>query len=272
MENTIATLASYLPAQVDFASMLKFIVIFAFLSVFVGLLGRVIFGVRSDLNHAMSSVMGILFIYALAIVIYTFNPKNLAQYLAPLPFVGFEGEKLYIFSFLNSDLPSICSQILSMIILAFLVNLLDTFIPKGKKVLVWYLLRLLTVVLAIVLHAVASWAIDTYIPGVLVTYAPIILVGILLALLLLGVAKVILGLVLTVVNPIIGALYSFFFANLIGKQITKAVVTTIVLCVLVYLLEHFGYAVISIAVAALVAYIPLILVLLALWYLIGHVL
>ena len=272
MENTIANHASYIPADIELASMLKFIVIFAFLSVFVGLLGRVVFGTRSGLNHAMSSVMGILFIYALTIVIYTFNPKNLAQYLAPLPFVSFSGEKLYIFSFLNSGFPEICSQVLSMVILAFLVNLLDTLIPKGKKITGWYLLRFLTVVLAIVLHTALTWAIDTYLPGTLVLYAPMILLVILLAMLLLGVAKFLLGLVLTVANPILGAIYSFFFANIIGKQISKAVLTTIVLCVIVYLLEHFGYAVISIAVAALGAYIPLILALLVLWYLIGHVL
>lgn len=272
MENTIALLSSYLPAGIELLPMLKFIGIFAFVSIFVGLLGRVVFGIRSDLNHAMSAVMGIFFIYALTIVIYTFNPQNLAQYLAPLPFVSFQGEKLFVFSFLNSDFPSICSQVLSMVVLAFLVNLLDTIIPKGKKAGTWYLLRLLTVVLAIVLHAAVTWAIDTYLPGALTLYAPMILLAVLLALLLLGAAKFLLGLVLTVANPILGALYSFFFANIIGKQITKSVLTTVVLCVVVYLLEHFGYAVISIAATALGVYIPLIFVLLVLWYLLGHIL
>lgn len=272
MENTFAILSSYIPANLQFADMLKFIVVFAFLSIFLGLLGRVVFGIRSELNHAVSSAMGILFVYAATVVIYTFNPQGLAQYLAPLPFVNFQAETLYLFSFRQSAFPVICSQILSMLILAFLVNLLDAVIPKGKKILTWYALRLLSVVLAIVLHAVSTWAISTYLPEVLILYAPIILVTVLAAMMLLGLAKVILGAVLTIANPIIGALYTFFFANFIGKQLSKSVLTTVILCVLVFLLEHFGYAAICIAVAALAAYAPLILILLVLWYLIGHVL
>ena len=37
-------------------------------------------------------------------------------------------------------------------------------------------------------------------------------------------------------------------------------------------MEYFGYTVISITAAALMTYIPLALILLVLWYLIGHVL
>lgn len=272
MEHTLDILTSLLPANIDLASMLRFILIFSFATVFVGLLGRVIFGIRSDLNHALSSAVGILFVYALTIVIYTFAPLHLAQYLAPLPFVTFSGTTLHLFSFTSASFPAICSQILSMLILAFLVNLLDSLIPKGKKILHWYLLRFLTVLIAIALHILVSWACETYLPGVLVMYAPIILVVVLVSLLLLGLSKVLLGLVLTVMNPIIGALYTFFFATIIGKQLSKSAFTTLVMCVLLYVLEHFGFAVISIAAAALLAYLPLVLVLLILWYLIGHVL
>lgn len=272
MENTIANLTSYIPADVDILSMLKFIIIFAVGSVILGLLGRVILGKRSSLNHAVSSAMGILFIYAVTIVIYTFNPGDLAQHLSPLPFVTFSGETLYLLSFRALDVPAICAQILSMVILAFLVNLLDTFIPKGKKILDWYLWRFVTVILAIVLHIAVSWLFNTYLPDVLVTYAPMILLGILALMLILGVLKALLGLVLTVANPIIGAIYTFFFANVIGKQLSKAVLTTVLLCVLAYAMEYFGYIAITITAATWGTYVPLIAALLVLWYLIGHVL
>lgn len=272
MENTFAILSSYIPADIQLMDMLKFIVIFSFLSIFLGLLGRVVFGARSDLNHAVSSVMGILFVYAASIVICTFNPKDLAQYLAPLPFVMFDGSTLYLFSFVENEFSVICSQVLSMLILAFLVNLLDSIIPKGKKTLVWYLLRFLSVALAIVLHAVASWAMDTYLPDVLVQYAPIVLVVALVSSMLMGVVNLILGAILAITNPVLGALYAFFFGTVVGKQLSKSVLTTVILCVLVFLLGHFGYAAISISAAALGAYIPLILALLFLWYLIGHAL
>lgn len=272
MQNTFSALTSYIPAEVDLASMLKFILIFAAFSLLAGFIGRFALGKRSGLNHAVSSAVGILFIYAVTIVVYTFNPGELARFLSPLPFVSFSGEYLTIFSFRDAELTAICAQVLSMVILAFLVNLLDTFIPKGKKLLSWYLYRFLTVVLAIALHYAVTWLCNTFLPGTLAAYAPVILLGILAAMLVLGILNVILGLVLTAVNPILGAIYAFFFSNIIGKQLTKAVFTTIILCAVAFLLEYLGYTVICIAAAALTAYIPLIIVLLVLWYLLGHVL
>lgn len=265
-------LASYIPAEIDWMQMLKFVGIFAVAAILVGILGRIIFGKRSNLNHSVSSAMGILFMMAVTIVIYTFNPYSLAQYLSPLPYISFSGEYLVLFSFLNGDFASICAEILSMVILAFLVNLLDTFIPKGKGIVSWYLLRFVTVLLAMAAHILVTWAIAAYVPISLATYAPVILLGILIVMLLLGLVNLVLGSVLTVVNPIIGALYAFFFNNIIGKQISKAVVTTVILTALTIALEYFGYTVLCIAGAALTAYIPLIAALLVLWYLIGHIL
>lgn len=263
---------SSLPSDIDLQTMLKFIGYFAVGVLLVGLLARIIFGKRSSLNHSVSSAMGILCIYAVSIVVYTFNPYGLSRYLSPLPFVSFHTDTLSILAFTNMDLMTVCYEVLSMVILAFLVNLLDTWIPKGKKVIGWYGYRFITVVLAMVLHYGVTWAFNTFLPGALVTYAPIILVGVLLAMIALGLLNLILGLVITVVNPILGAIYTFFFSNIIGKQFTKAVVTTIILCAVVFALNYFGYALISISAAALGAYIPLIASLLILWYLVGHVL
>ena len=272
MDNPLTNLLTNLPANIDIISMMKFIAYFAFAVLFIGLLGRVVLGKRSSLNHSISSAMGILFIYAMTIVIYTFDPYALSKYLAPLPFVKFSGDVLYIFSFKGAAYTTICREVLSMIILAFLVNLLDTWIPKGNKLGRWFSLRLITVLLAMALHYLVKWAFNAFLPGVLVTYAPTILLCILGAMLALGLANVILSLVLTVVNPLIGALYTFFFSNIIGKQITKAVFTTIILCVLILVLNYFGYAAISISAGVLGNYVPLLAVLLILWYLLGHVL
>ena len=77
---------------------------------------------------------------------------------------------------------------------------------------------------------------------------------------------------LTIANPILGAIYAFFFSNKIGKQLTKAVLTTVILTVLVLLLCHFGFGIIPVGQAVLISYIPLLGLLLILWYLIGHTL
>lgn len=272
LSQVIAHAASYVPTEINIANMAKFLLFFGSAALILGLMGRIFLGKRSSLNHSLSSVMGILFIYAVTIVVYTFKPWNLEELLSPLPFVTFSGDYLIVLPVQNAKIPVLCSEILSLVILAFLVNLLDSFIPQGKSVLGWYELRFLTVVIAMLLHLAANWAIRTYLPDVLVTYAPTMLLILLIGMLMLGLVNLILGVVLAVVNPILGGIYTFFFSNAIGKQLTKAVFTTAIVCVVFFLLGHFGYTLICIDSSALTAYLPFGAVLLVLWYLIGHVL
>ena len=263
---------SYVPAEIDFGGTMKFMLMFAAGSVLFSLLGRLILGKRSSLNHAVSSAMGILFMYAATIIVYTFQPAVLMQYVSPLPFMIFAGEYMMVIPFHGSAITTLCHEILSLIILSFLVNLLDTIIPKGKSIGVWYLLRFITIILAFATHIAVDWAFDTYLPNFLVTYAPVLLLCVLAAMLIIGIANLFLGAVLAIVDPIMGAVYTFFFSTIVGKQLTKAVVTTIVLCAVFFLMNFFGYTIILLNYSALLSYVPFGFVMLILWYLIGHIL
>lgn len=264
--------ALQLPAEVNFGTSLEFLVLFFAGVLVMGLLGRFAMGKRSGLNHAVSSAMGILFIYALTIIIYLFQPHTLSQLITPLPFVTLAGDYLIFLPVREMAITFTCTQVLSLVILAFLVNLLDTFIPKGKNILSWYLFRFITVAIAMGVHYLVHWAFNTFLPATLVTYAPAILLVILLGCLLMGVINMVLGVALTMMDPIFGAVYAFFFSNIIGKQLTKAVFTTVLIIGVFFLLETLGYAIILLSTSILASCIPLGIILLVLWYLLGHVL
>ena len=200
MNSLISNVMQYIPAEIDLLSSVKFIGIVAVGILVLGFLGRITMGKRSDLNHAVSSAVGILFIYGLTVVVYSFGVTLLERFLSPLPFVSISGDYLTLLDFRGAEITDICYHILSMVILAFLINLLDTLIPKGENVFIWYLLRFTTVLLSMVLHAIVSWALATYLPDVLVTYAPILLLAVLALMLLLGLLKLILGVALTAVQ------------------------------------------------------------------------
>lgn len=236
-------------------------------SIVFGAIGRFIFGKKSALVNAVSSAIGILFVYALNIVLRSAG-ADFEDYIAPLPFVSFEGSTMSIFRFSGADYTVICTELVGMICLAFLMNIIDHFMPKGKNIITWTIFRILTVVLAQVAHLVVSYLLLTYLPEGIVTYAPAIVLGLLLIMLLTGALKILVGLFLTTINPLIAALYTFFFANVIGKQVTKAILTTGILSLMVFALEHLGITTISIAMAALTAYIPFLIILLVLWYLV----
>lgn len=227
--------------------------------------GRFVFGKRSALNNAASSAIGILFIYAVSVVIRGAGAE-LSILITPLPYVSISGNSMVLFNFMGAHYTAICSEVLSMIILSFLVNLADGWLPKGKGIFSWLFFRCLTVVIAYILHLIVVVLFATYLPDAIVIYAPVVLLGLLLILLLTGALKIIVGAALTTVNPIIGALYTFFFANVVGKQVTKAVLTTAILTALVFALHYAGVGVISIASAALLAYIPVLLILIVIWF------
>lgn len=272
LRDSLRHAASYLPAEISFMTVAQFLLYFAAASLVLGSISRVVLGKRSSLNHALSSVMAVLFIYTATIVIYTFKPWNLDILLSPLPFVTFSDHYLIVHPMTDLTFPALCSQLLSLMILTFLINLVDTLIPPGEGIVNWLLLRLITVLGCFGLHFLVSWAFRTYLPEALVTYAPTILLAVLLVLLGSGVVSLVLGLIIAITSPFLGAMYSFFFSNIVGKQISKSIFTTGVVCGIFYLMEHFGLVVILISPAALLTYVPLALVLLLLWFLVGHIL
>jgi hypothetical protein len=99
-----------------------------------------------------------------------------------------------------------------------------------------------------------------------------ILLILLAVLILSGAVTLILGLVISITSPFLGAIYSFFFSNIIGKQLSKALFTTAILCVILYLMDMFGFIVIIIHPMALLTYIPLAVAMVILWYLVGSLL
>ena len=264
--------ARQIPASLDLAHIAKFLLIFSLGSLILGVLGRFILGKRSSLNHSVSSAMAILFLYAMTIMVYTFKPWNLDTVLSPLPFVTFFNDYLVVMPVVGIYPTVLARELVSLIILAFFVNLLDTIFPRGKTAIGWYCLRFFMVGLSLAGHLLIHWAFNTYAPTFIFDYAPLILLLIMVSMLMLGFLNAVLGLILTINNPFVGAVYYFFFSNIIGKQLTKAVFTSGILCVILFLMDQAGYSFIPISMSALSAYGPVALVSLVLWYLIGHLL
>lgn len=262
---------SLLPDGFSLSKYLLFVAVLAVGMLIISILGRVLFGKRSTLNYAVSSAIAILFMYVVNVVVYSTGLKWDAI-LSPLPFVSIEGDYLVLFNISTGGFRNICAYMLDLVILAFVMNLLQTFLPKGKKILSWYFWRLLSVVLAFVAMYFVNMLLNAFVPVGIAQFAPVVLVLLLIAALLLGALKLLVGGMLAFVNPILAILYTFFFSNIVGKQLSKAILTTTLLTALVCLLNYLHIGVVYIAGAALLAYIPLLIIVLVLWYVIGHIL
>lgn len=270
MPSPVSELFSFFPSGIDWLAAGETAGLIIGGIFLLALIFRWIKGRLSDLNHALCSVISILILYSLIACLQLYVP-SVVRWLPNLPFCTFDGGNISLYSFFDAQLTEICQQILFMLILTFWVNLIDNLMPVGEKMITWYLFRLFSAASG----AAAYWAVTTlcfaFLPQSVLDRAPVILLGILGFMLLLGLLKILLGLVLTVVNPVLGAVYAFFFSNRTGKQISKAVLTTTLLAALVLLLTHFGFGIIP-NESTLPSCIAVLVLLLPLWYLIGHLL
>lgn len=233
----------------------------------LGFVFRIFFGPRCTINRSISGFLGGLFVYAVTVVIYTLKPWNLTQYLSPLPFAIFRSDILIVTSAAGCELSILSSQLLCLIILCFIIHLLNFLLPKGRSFLGWLFFRLLAVGLALFLNLAANWALNTFLPDVIANSAPTVLLGVLIVALLVSLFNPLLCILFTVANPVIGLLYTFFFSNTIGKNLTRAVLSAALICGLFYLMEYTGVSVINITRSALLTYLPFGAVLLGVWFL-----
>lgn len=260
----------YLSSHFDLGQFATVAVIILAAMLVLGLISRLCFGKRGTLSIAVMSAITILGVYILTIVL-TVTSSKLSFLLSPLPFVRIQGERLIVFQLIGADFGAICSEVLDLMTLAFLVNLLERWMPKGKKLVAWYLFRFLSVVLAICLNYVLGIALSAVLPAAVANVSSTVVIIVILSALLLGLLKTVIGGVLVFLNPLLALLYAFFFSNFIGKMVTRALLTSAIFTAGVWALNLAGIATISIATAALIGYIPFLLIVLVLWYVIGKI-
>ena len=264
IQSILETTNALIPATLE-----KSIILAALLIVFVlglGLVFRLFFGRNCAVNRGISGFLEVLFIYAATVTVYTLKPWNLSQYLAPLPFAIFRGDILIVSYSACSTIPLLCSQLLSLIILCFIVHLLNFVLPRGRSFVPWLLMRAVCVVLAVGVDLAANWALNAFLPAVIAESAPVALITVLAVTLLVSLFNPLLCILFTAANPIVGLLYTFFFSNTIGKNLTRAVLSAGMVFALFYGMDYFECIVIDITPGALLRYSPFTLALLGVWY------
>lgn len=259
-----------IPVSLTLLSIGKFFLVFMVIILGISIISRLFFGVHSGLSQAMATSVSILVVYVVTVIIYILHPWNLDLLLSPLPFVSFCAEALVIHPFQATRMTVFSSECLSIILLAMLVNISTDIISSDRSILRWFISHFLAILLSMLMHLTARWAIANYCPAIIADYAPAVLLILLLTALFTGLIKAIFGIFLTIANPVIGILYSFFFSSYLGKKISLSVLSSIIVCAVFATMEQFGYRVVCITPSDLLSYIPLMVGLGALWYLIGH--
>lgn len=237
-------------------------------AVVLGLLSRLLFGKHSSIGISIASAVTILSVYLLT-VIFSVTNTPFSFFVSDLPFVQIADERINFYHLFSADFGSICSEVLVLLVLAFAVNLMERSLPKGKHLFSWLLFRLISVTLAFFLSYGLGWLIPL-LPVDIAEISSTIVIIVIIAALLLGALKVIVGGALAFINPLLALLYTFFFSNFVGKILTRAILTTLILTAILWALNYFGIYSVCIAPAVLISHIPLLILILILWFILGR--
>lgn len=257
--------------SVDWAYVLKIALLVGAGVCILGGVLRLICGRNSSLVRSVSACVSLVMIYLAGILLYLLVPQTRGS-LATLPFLTVTEEYFYLWDIAGMEAASLYVPLLQLFILAFLVNLLEVLLPSGKNVVTWYGFRLLTVAVSLGLYTAICALVNAFAPQVFGQWAGWILIGIWVFIILIALLKLLLTLILAIVNPVVAALYSFFFSHLVGKQFTKAILTTLLSAGLLALLHHLGFLGFTFDHFSLAAYGPTCVIALLALYLFGKLL
>lgn len=211
--------------------------IFAVILFAAGAVFRISLGKGSNWTRALCAAVIVLLVYLTEVLLQLFLPQIRTQ-LPHLPFVYVDQQRFLLGNLERLSEPALFGGLVRLMILSFLVNLLDDFLPKGESFGNWCLWRGVLVVLALALYNFICPILEAAMPALFTVWAKPLILGCWIMILLSGAVKVLMGLILTVVNPLVGIVYAFFFSHKVGSQMSKAILTTLILTAVIAVLNH----------------------------------
>lgn len=262
MDQITAFFQSLAPAGFDWLGFFKTLLILSATVLALGLLGRLIFGKKSLLNQSLSTAISIVLCCILTVCLNSLG-ASLESLLTALPFLDISGNDLQ----LQLSIADLATPLLSMVVLCYFVNQTDRWLPEGKGIFGWFFFRCCGVLLAMVLHRAVTGITCVLVPDPVLFWASWILLGALVLMLLLGALHLLLG----GKKALFRSLHDFFFKNDIGKSVYRAVLTTLILALLTWIASLLGVNSLYIGFDGIGSLI-VVLILLAIWFVIGHLL
>ena len=224
---------------------------------------RMILGKGSDVSRAVAGGLTVILVY-LTQATAVRNLPELTASLGPLPFCSISHEGMSLLPLAGLPETGLFGGLVKLWFLCFLVDLLETFLPEGKKFLGWLLWRLIAVTLTLSVYGFLTALITAGYPELFGTMAKTVLAVCWGLVLLIGLVKALLEVIQSSANPVIKFVHRFFYQNPFGKLFPMSILTTVVLLLVLALLNSLEMTFVSFGFWT---YLPVVAILLAFLYL-----
>lgn len=198
-------------------------------------LARLVLGQASNVIPSAASCVQLVLVGLIVTGLYAAFPL-LRQMLSQLPFLNLFANGFRLISPAQLEYNALFPALLRLFLLALVINFWEELLPKCKKFVSWLLMRLLSAVGSLCCYLLLCEGLQRYCPQLFDQWAMAIVLCIPGCLCLLGICKALLTLAAVVVHPLLGLLFSFFFSHVIGRQLTRSVITSVFFLGLVWYL------------------------------------
>ena len=224
---------------------------------------RMILGKGSDVSHAVAGALTVILVY-LTQATAVWNFPELAASLAPLPFCSISGAGMALLPVSGLDHIGLYGSLVRLWLLCFLVDLLEIFLPEGKKFRGWLLWRLVAVTLTLSVYGFLTALVTAGYPELFGSMSKTVLAVSWGLVLLVGLVKALLEVIQSSVNPVIKFVHRFFYQNPFGKLFPMSILTTVILLLVLALLVSLEMTFVCFGFWT---YLPVVAILLAFLYL-----
>jgi hypothetical protein len=173
VEKVFERFSGYLSNELMMRTLLAIVAICLGYFLIAGLL-RLITGKRGTAVGSVSVTLDALILFLLATLLPLYAPA-VASYLPPLPFVSIDSGILTLIPIPELSREILCLQLIHLFLIAFLFGLADVLLPEGRNIVIWILLRAVTILLIFTCIWFLNKLNESLVPDYIQTYAPIIL-------------------------------------------------------------------------------------------------
>lgn len=276
MDSLAKILEFVLPDGSNPSDMLMFLLFIIVAVIILAILIRMIHEAKSGYNHALASALALLFTYIVLLWLHDeFMTEYIGTALKILPLIDYDGTTVTLFHFsveTAEDVLKCCIECVYTLVLSFILIRVDDAIPDEKGPLAWMLMQVGIALATPFLYWIVDEIFKHFLPEGMHEFIPMILIAIVAFLAILAIAKVILNLLIISVNPLLGAVSTFFSKGKFGQALGKSVLCTFFLCLICIYLVNNGLDTFVLAdMNLIVCGIPMV-VIVCLWFFVGHVL
>lgn len=191
-------------------------------------LSKFLLGKPGQITMILQTTEEITLVYILNLLAYWWGMEK-PFFRTPLPFLCHDGQIPALMRYAGQPLRELAEPVAQLLLLALVASGLHCLLPREKTGVLWFLLRIIAVLLILELYTLLNMWLAIVLPQGIAPYALWVLGSALGALMLLGSLRLLLGLVFGYFNPIIGAIFTFFLSNFLGRVLSRAVLTTALL-------------------------------------------